>query len=295
MRWNSVGSGPYLLHRCLWANSKSNHSKRRQLLAVNFAVNAAGRFQQIDGFGTSMAWWVPGVYDNDAWKNAYYQDLGSSMLRMDLNLNALLGSDGNATTPVVMGEDLQADINQFNWNTVVLQRFGGVAKAAASKKIDSFKLFATISSPPQWMKGEERNVDTGAFNGKQPVLTTNINWGYPIYDSCGGSLIDTPSNLQQFGRYVAAYVKGIEQKWGTPVYALSIQNELAFREPYNSSVYDPALYVKAIKAVSDAFDHYGITTKLMGPEDVGVGSTGNPWVLKRQMKFSTPSAPTRRR
>src|SRR4051794_16716606 len=38
----------------------------RQFLAVNISVNAATRFQQIDGFGTSMAWWVPGVYDNDA-------------------------------------------------------------------------------------------------------------------------------------------------------------------------------------------------------------------------------------
>src|SRR4051812_33535875 len=143
----------------------------RQMLAVNVSVNAAARFQQIDGFGTSMAWWVPGVYDNDAWRSAYYQDLGSSMLRMDLNLNALPGADADVTTPVVMGEDLQTNVNQFDWNAVVLQRFGGVAKAAATKKIDSFKLFATISSPPHWMKGEERNIDTGLPNGKQPVLT----------------------------------------------------------------------------------------------------------------------------
>src|SRR6184192_2430719 len=83
----------------------------RQLLAVGVTVNAAQRFQTIDGFGTTMAWWVPGIYDNPAWSDAYYKDLGSSMLRMDLNLNALLGPNKDPTTPVAMGEDIQANIN----------------------------------------------------------------------------------------------------------------------------------------------------------------------------------------
>jgi O-glycosyl hydrolase len=257
----------------------------RRFFAVSIAIDAAQRFQQIDGFGTSMAWWRPGVYDQPAWLDSYYKDLGSSMLRMDLNINALPGTDGDLATPVTMGADLQANIDQFNWQSIPTTRFGGVAQAAASRKIDDFKLIGSIWSPPQWMKGVERNPNTGASNGVMPVLIENTLWGYSIWDSSGGSLIDTPENLQQFGRYVAAYVKGFEQKFGVAMYAVSIANEPAFHEPYSSAVYDPALYVKAIKAVGDAFDTYGITTKIMGPEDVGVGPTNNPWILKRQMKY----------
>src|SRR5689334_16799436 len=45
----------------------------RQLLSVNVAINAAERHQAIDGFGTSLAWYVPNLYDQPAWQSAYYQ------------------------------------------------------------------------------------------------------------------------------------------------------------------------------------------------------------------------------
>jgi len=257
----------------------------RQLLSVNVAINTADRHQTIDGFGTSVAWYVPNLYDTPAWQNAYYQDLGSSMLRVDLNIDALPGSDGDFATPVTMVDDLQTNINAFDWNSVPTQRFGAVASAANSKKLDSFKLVGSIWTPPQWMKGAEVNPSTGAPTTTMPQLVENDKWGYPIFDSAGGSLIDTPDNLQQFGRYVAAYVKGFEQHFGVPMYAVSIANEPAFHEAYNSAVYSPALYVDALKAVADAFHHYGITTKIMGPEDVGVGSTSNQSVLNRQLKY----------
>jgi O-glycosyl hydrolase len=203
------------------------------------------------------------------------------MLRIDLNILALSGPDGDLATPVNMVEDIQANIDAFDWNSVPTKLFGGIIEASKTKKLDSFKVIGSIWTPPHWMKGEERDEATGQFNGKLPEIKQVGQY----LNSNGGSLIDTPANLEQFGRYVAAYVKGYEQKFGVPLYAISIQNELAFSEPYNSAVYDPALYVKALKAVASSFDHYGITTKLIGPEDVGVGSTSNPWVLKRQMNY----------
>lgn len=266
--------------RCLFESLE-----HRQLLAVNVAINAAQRFQTIDGFGTSMAWWVPGVYDQAAWTDAYYKDLGSSMLRVDLNINALPGSDGDYATPVPMVEDLQTNIDAFDWASVPTSRFGPVTQAAATKKLDQFKLIGSIWTPPHWMKGAEVNPSTGAATSVMPQLVENDQWDKPIFDSAGGSLISSADNLEQFGRYVAAYVKGYEQHFGAPMYAISIANEPAFHEPYNSAVYDPSLYVKALKAVAGAFDHYGIATKIMGPEDVGVGSTTNTGTLARQMKY----------
>src|SRR5205085_5917082 len=75
------------------------------------------------------------------------------------------------------------------------------------------------------------------------------------------------------------------QTYGVPLYAISIQNELAFHEDYSSCVYTAPLYVKAIKAVAQAFAHYGVGTKIEAPEDVGVGRTGNTGILARQFMY----------
>src|SRR5438034_5432609 len=143
----------------------------RRLLALNVAINAAARFQQIDGFGTSLAWWIPDLYEQDTWRNAYYQDLGSSMLRVDMNILALPGSDGDLATPVNMVDDLQSNIDQFDWNSVPAARFGGVAQAGATKKLDDFRVIGTVWAPPHWMKGPEVDPTAGLPDGKQPART----------------------------------------------------------------------------------------------------------------------------
>jgi len=38
--------------------------------------------------------------DTDAFRNTWFEDLGSSVLRVDLNILALPGSDGDLATPV---------------------------------------------------------------------------------------------------------------------------------------------------------------------------------------------------
>ena len=250
----------------------------RRMLAVDVNIDAAARFQQIDGFGTSIAWWKENLADQDAWRDAYFKDLGSSVLRVDLNILALPGSDGDLATPVTMGENLQANIDAFDWNSVPTKRFGGVIQAAAAKKIDDFKVVGSIWTPPHWMKGPQLD-STG-----QPKNDPKTGQPLPVLkqvgqylNSVGGVLKDDAANLEQFGRYVAAYVKGYEQKFGVPMYAVSIGNEPAFdqvgtnSEGFNSCVYDPARFVKALKAVADAFDDYGITTRIMGPEALATG------------------------
>lgn len=249
----------------------------RTMLAVNVTVNASQRFQEMDGFGTALAWWMNAPYQSPAFKDLYYQDLGSSMLRVDININSLAGADNDIATPVVLGSNLQTNISLFDFSAQGVANFGHMANASLTKRIDSFKLIGSLWTPPHWMKGTEVNPVTGTFTTAQPAIIDG--------NSCGGSLIDTPGNLEQFGRYVAAYVKGFEQRYGVPFYAISIQNELAFRQSYNSCVYSPQLYVKALKAVSNAFDLYGITTRIQGPEDVGVGDVADPAILKRQFNY----------
>src|SRR4051794_30214319 len=109
----------------------------RRLFAVSVSINAGQKFQQIDGFGTAMAWWKTAPYNEPGWTQMYYQDLGSSMLRMDLNINALRGPDDDLTTPVTMVDDLQTNINQFNFHLPLAgQNVGDLVAASKSQKLD---------------------------------------------------------------------------------------------------------------------------------------------------------------
>src|SRR5438067_6967930 len=98
----------------------------------------------------------------------------------------------------------------------------------------------------------------------------------------GGHLIQSDDNLQQFGRYVAAYVQGFQQAYGEPLYAVSIQNELRFAEAYPSTIYYPNEYAAAVKAVGQVFQAQALTTKIFGPEDVGADSG---FITNNQMSF----------
>jgi O-glycosyl hydrolase len=258
--------------------SQVEQLESRVLLSVSVSIDTTQHFQTIEGFGTSVGS-APYLYESAAFQKMYYADLGSSMLRLPLRLDTLTGPGGNLGSPVTLGPDLQSDIALFNFNQLDVQSDGQLAAASKTYQIDSTKIIGAIWSPPNWMKGAELNWQTGQFDGAGPYVTWNNT------DTIGGSLIDTPANLAQFGLFVAAYVKGFEQTFGVPFYAISIQNELAFSEPYSSCVYTPQIFVDAIKAVHNAFVQYGITTKIIGPEDVGVGQTYNPWQAWRQMQY----------
>lgn len=250
----------------------------RVLLSVNVTIDPSQHFQTIEGFGTSVAT-APALYESAAFQKMYYADLGSSMLRLPVRLDTLMGPDGTLASPVTLTPDLQADIALFNFNQPDVQSDGILAAASKTYGIDSVKIIGSIWSPPNWMKGPEVNWQTGQPDGNYPYVSWNLT------DTIGGSLIDTPDNLAQFGLFVASYVKGFQQAYGVPFYAISIQNELAFAESYSSCVYTPQLFVDAIKAVHSAFVQYGISTKIIGPEDVGVGPSYVPWIAWRQMQY----------
>ena len=118
--------------------------------------------------------------------------------------------------------------------------------AAACLKLNPKEIIVigSLWTPPHWMK-------QGA----------EIRYGD---ESCGGSLRE--DRIPHFARFMAQYVLGIKKKFGIDLYALSIQNELEFKEPYMSCVYKPAQYYKAILAVGAEFKKAGIKTRIMGPE-----------------------------
>lgn len=254
----------------------------RRHLSADVTVSTA-RAQTVDGFGTSLGGVTSlSLVKTPAFQKAYYRDLGASVFRVALNPWILAGDTPNGKksigVPVPMGPRLAENIKSFDFYNPNIQKYGMMARAA--KKYGSeVAIIGSFWTPPFWMKGEEINPSTGRPNGNMPTFDDQSG------NTAGGTLIDSDANFVQFGRYVAAYVAGFQQAFGVQLDGISIQNELAFRQPYSSAVYDPKLYVKAVKAVDRWLREYGLTTKIIGPEDVGVGSTQDTGILNRQMAY----------
>ena len=203
---------------------------------VNITVNTSQTFQTIEGFGTALSSETP-VWEPQLLQ-MYTQDLGATILRVPLMPDIL-------PNQVTLGPDLQSNINLFNFQGYFPQtNWGQFANQADAAENGQLKIIASIWSPPPWMKTNDSQN--------------------------GGYLTQSPANLTQFARYVAAYVQGFKEAYGVPLYAISLQNELRFWEPYPSTVYSPAQYVAALDAVGAEFAKDGITTLIDGPEDVGV-------------------------
>jgi O-glycosyl hydrolase len=265
--------------------------------AIEIKIDPGRRYQTIEGWGSSLISWDQEntAYDDPRWRAAF-RELGVNILRIDLAKEALIDDSGDPTVAVVLEEDIQSNIARMNFAHPRIKVFGDMAvwlKANALEP-EQVKIVGSLWTPPHWMKGptgfEQSHVT--APTGKHPTPWLNEQ---SKGDSIGGRLLQSPQNLQQFGRYIAAWVKGFEQHYGVPLYAISIQNELSFENPFNSATYELGpngekgqwwQYADALKAVQLAFTRYAITTRVKGPHMAHLGNKPDyPWALWMQMNF----------
>jgi glucuronoarabinoxylan endo-1,4-beta-xylanase len=158
-------------------------------------------------------------------------DLGLSIMRFELppTFHAYIDSSYNINGTVFSGPDMQHNFKDVK----------------ALNKLGVKKFIASVWSPPAWMK-------TLNEDGKGP--TTNK----------GGSLREDA--YEDFAEYCAAYCKTFKQQTGITLYALGLQNEPEFAEPYNSCVYSPSQMKEALRFVGRKFKEENITTKIYLPE-----------------------------
>jgi O-glycosyl hydrolase len=245
---------------------------------------------------------------------------GMNILRMSMPKDVLVDSSGNYNTQVPLTSNVQSNIAEMNFNTSDVQQAGQTAQYL-SQHTSNFQLIADSWSPPAWMKGPVLDPSTGqpttsqwvgnptsdspafptpwlsnqynAYYNNPTGTTTNNNGptnthflGYSG-DSIGGRLkTEDPKILAQFGQYMAAWVKGFQQNYNVPISNMSIQNESAFQNPFDSMVLDVDQYgntdfnqyAMALQSVATAFQQAGLTTQIRGPHMNGVGdSQSNPW------------------
>jgi O-glycosyl hydrolase len=265
--------------------------------AEQVTVDVTTRHQVIVGWGTCLISWSLSKtpYADPEWRRAY-RDLGLNILRVDMKKDVLVDAGGDMAVPVLLESDLESNISKMNFANPKTKVYGDMAAWLAQNALEPerVKITAAVWSPPHWMKGatgrEQHHVRDPSLKKPTPWLSRG-NWG----DSIGGRLLQTQSNLAQFARYMAAWVKGFELRYGVPIYVASIQNELSFENPFDSTTYALApdgeaeqwwQYAAALKAVKDEFARQQIATRIMGPHVASVGRRpGSPSGLWQQMSY----------
>jgi O-glycosyl hydrolase len=100
-------------------------------------------------------------------------------------------------------------------------------------------------------------------------LNTNCSWcgGSSGCQQVGGWL--KPEYYPEFAEYLVTYVKTVKEQTGVDIYAINIQNEPYFPNPFESCVVLPEEYAEILKIVGKRFADEGLTTKFFGPEHMG--------------------------
>ncbi len=232
--------------------------------SVDVAVDGNQTHQEIHGFGTCLAHWLSEPYNWQSFREMYAQDLGCSILRINLEPRALIKDHMKQTT--TFSADINENISKMDFTVFhVGDPFGQFAQAIDQLKLDELSVIGSFWTPPHFMKTDSRSPDTTYDKTKSP------------WESCGGHLIATEDNYVQFARYTAAWIKGWELEWGVPLDVVSVQNEPYFYTDYSSCVYyssygptegGPAVdeFTGPIKAIQAELDANSLPTKLQAPE-----------------------------
>jgi glucuronoarabinoxylan endo-1,4-beta-xylanase len=198
-----------------------------QVPAATVAINPATTYQTMEGiggFGPAKVWWDSPPFYTASWVNQVVNDLGMSMTRTAVSASFEYANDN-------------ADPNSFNRATCNISGhvtgeaegplgdhfpFYRAMKAAHEANGESFKLIASVWTPPAWMK-----TNSDIRNGGN--LRTDM--------------------YSEFAERCLEYCRVLRDSTGVSLYGLSIQNEPAFVEPYESCVYNAATYRDLLKVV----------------------------------------------
>jgi O-glycosyl hydrolase len=261
-------------------------------------LNPEAQHQTIEGWGTCLIFWdlANTPYQSPAWRKAF-REAGCNILRIDMKKDVLVASGGHLADPVTLSDDLDANVKLMNFDNPKAAVFGRMAFWLSKNALEPerVRIVGSVWSPPHWMKGPTGNRQSWVGPGGEAKRPTPWLSNERDGDSIGGRLLQTPENLRQFARYLAAWVTGFERRFGTPIHALSIQNEITFENPFDSCTYELGpngetgqhwQYAAALKAVTDEFTRLHLTAKFKGPHMAQIGPTPqNPWGLMHQLAF----------
>lgn len=228
-----------ILYACKSANPVEDFDEN--LPTSNIEINLNEEYQTIDGFGffgARDAWWRN---SNDMWEerwgNQVITDLGISIWRNEIYPPPT--SNGNQDT---------------DWNKQKSVVSG--LKSVADKNNVKLKFVASVWSPPasmKWMSKFQWAGDAEATRWPDPNVSTKN----------GGTL--NPNAYADYADYLSGHIQ-LYKDLGVDLYALSLQNEPAFTQTFNSCTYTTFWYVDLLNAVVPRIKSSFPNVKIFGAE-----------------------------
>lgn len=200
--------------------------------ALSVQLDPGQTYQTIHGFGTFQ--------NHMAWVEEYAHLMGGSAMRVGLISNQVMPRMDN-NDPMVLNRSA-LDYGVFNWEYFRRLKAAGV---------ETFIL--TSWSPPAWMK-DNLSVSYGFDSNVNNTDTTDNRLSYHLYE--------------QFAESMVAIYRLFQEEAGIDLYAIGLQNEPTFHEPYASAILDPTRFRELIKVAGRRFEAEGIPVRLLMPEQV---------------------------
>lgn len=231
-----------------------------QAVKCNITIDKSVRYQTIDGFGffgANDVWWASQNLWNDEWGEKIIKDLGITIWRNEWCPPSVPGAgqdaDWNKQKPVVEGLKTKAD------------KFGV-----------TMKYLISVWSPPadmKWQCNFSWAGDANASRNAGTVTTKN-----------GGTL--NPDKYIDYATWLKSCIQSYKDI-GVDLYALSLQNEPLFSEPYNSCTYTTAWYCELLNNVVPEIKTTYPGIKIFGAENMleMEGKNENyPWFYHKAIK-----------
>ena len=209
---------------------------------INVEIDKSTKYQTIEGFGFfggADVWWSsPTAVWNDAWAEKVISDLGITIWRNELFPPAISGAGQDADwvkqKPVVQG-----------------------LKAKADKYKVDLKFIATVWSPPADLKWTCNLTWAGDENATRQAGTVST--------KNGGTL--NPNKYTEYADWLKSHLQ-LYKDAGVDLYALSLQNELMFKQSFNSCTYTIPWYndllINVVPKVKSSFPN----VKIFGAENM---------------------------
>lgn len=210
--------------------------------SVIVSVNLTETFQTIEGFGffgANDVWWGSAANMwNDAWGEKVISDLGITIWRNEIYPPSIPGAtqdcDWGKQLSVVKGLKSKAD--KYNVN---------------------LKFIATVWSPPADLKWECNMSWAGDANAtRNPGNVSTKN---------GGTL--NPNKYTEYADWLKSNLQ-LYKDAGVDLYALSLQNELMFKQTFNSCQYTIPWYNDLLVATVPKVKAGFPTVKIFGAENM---------------------------
>lgn len=212
-----------------------------ELAKINITIDKSVNYQGIDGFGFFGAydvWWAAQNLWNDAWGDKIINDLGITIWRNEwyppATPDASQDADWYKQEPVVQGIKAKADLYGVN-----------------------LKFIVSIWSPPadmKWLCNFSWAGDPDATRNAGQVSTKN-----------GGTL--NPGKYTDYADWLKLCIQSYKDA-GIDLYALSLQNEPLFSEPYNSCTYTTQWYCDLLNNAVPLIKSSYPDVKIFGSENM---------------------------